>query len=71
MEPAGQAVRPVPRRLAPGSQTTCDLPWLKGSVAPRYVLGFPWTPDAWREVRQHIPWLLAKQDRIRKARWFN
>jgi len=26
---------------------------------------------ALREVRQHIPWLLAEQDRIRKAGWFN
>ena len=71
MEPADQAARPVPWRLAPGSQTTCYLPSPKGSVALRYMLGFPWAPEAWREVRQHIPWLLAKQDRIRKAGWFN
>ncbi|HEX9408411.1 MAG TPA: hypothetical protein VGA23_02035 [Methylomirabilota bacterium] len=44
---------------------------LKISVALRYVLSFPWTPDAWREVPQHISWLLAEQDRIRKAGWFN
>ena len=71
MEPAGQAARPVPWRLAPGSQTTCYLPWLRGPVALRHVLSFPWAPEARREVRQHIPWLLAKQDRIRKAGWFN
>jgi hypothetical protein len=35
------------------------------------MLGFPWAPEAWREVRQHIPWLLAKQDRIGKAGSFN
>jgi hypothetical protein len=53
--------------LALGAQTACCLPWFKVSVALRYVLNFPWTPDAWREVRQHIPWLLAEQDRQRKA----
>ncbi len=61
----------APHLLAPGSQTTCYLPWLKVSVALRYVLSFSWTPDAWPEVRQHIPWLLDEQDRIRKAGWFN
>jgi hypothetical protein len=71
MDPADPVARPVPARLAPGSQTVCYLPWLKMSVALRYVLSFPWTPDARREVRQHIPWLLAEQDRIRKAGWFN
>jgi hypothetical protein len=49
----------------------CYLPWLKVSVALRYVLSFPWTPEAWREVRQHIPWLLAEEFRLRKAGWFN
>jgi len=71
MEPAGQAARPVPRRFAPGSQTTCYLPWLKGPVALRHVLSFPWAQEARREVRQHVPWLLAKQDRIGKAGSFN
>jgi len=27
--------------------------------------------NAWTEVRQHIPWLLAEQSRIRRAGWFN
>jgi hypothetical protein len=71
MEPGDQVARPVPGRCALGAQTTCYLPWLKVSVALQYVLSVPWTPDAWREVRQHIPWLLAEQDRIRKAGWFN
>jgi hypothetical protein len=61
----------APHPFAPGPQTTCYLPWLKVSVALRYVLSFPWTSDAWRGVRQHIPWLLAEQDRIRKVGWFN
>lgn len=58
-------------RLASRSQRACYLPWLKIFVALRYVLTYPWAPEAWREVRQHIPWLLAEQDRIRKAGWFN
>ncbi len=69
MDPARLPHTPHP--LAPGPLTACYLPWLKVSVALRYVLTFPWTPDAWREVRQHIPWLLAEQDRRRKAGWFN
>ncbi len=40
-------------------------------MALRYVLSFSWTPDAWREVQQHVPWLLTERDRIRKAGWFN
>ena len=53
--------------FAPGARTACYLPWLKASVALRYALTFPWTPAAWREVRAHIPWLLAEQSRIRRA----
>src|SRR5262249_60160636 len=49
----------------------CCLPWLKVAVALRYVCTFPWAPEAWREVRQHIPWLLAEQARLRRAGWFN
>jgi len=40
----------VPHSLAPGSQTVCYLPWLKVSVALRYVRTFPWAPEAWREI---------------------
>ena len=40
----------VPHSLAPGSQTVCYLPWLKVSVALRYVRTFPWAAEAWREV---------------------
>jgi len=62
---------PPPLRFPPKSQRACYLPWLKVSVALRYILTFPWTDGAWREVRQHIPWLLAEQVRIRKEGWFN
>jgi hypothetical protein len=62
--------RHVPHPLAPNSLTDIYLPWLK-VWRSGIVLSVPWTPEAWREVRQHIPWLLAEQDRIRKAGWFN
>jgi hypothetical protein len=61
----------APYPLAPSSQRACYLPWLKVAVALRYVHTFPWAPEAWREVRQHIPWLLAERARLRKAGWFN
>ncbi len=46
-------------------------PWLKVSLALRMALTYPWDAAAWAEVRQHIPWLLAEQSRIRRAGWFN
>ena len=36
----------VPHSLAPGSQSVCYLPWLKVSVALRYVRTFPWASEA-------------------------
>jgi hypothetical protein len=71
MDPGEPAADPTPRSLAHDSQTTCYLTWLKVSVALRYVRTFPWAPGAWREVRQHSPWLLAEPDRLRKAGCFN
>jgi hypothetical protein len=64
MEPPESAPLPNPRILSPGSQTACYLPWLKIEVALRYALTYPWDANAWAEVRQHIPWLLAEQSRI-------
>ena len=46
-------------------------PWLKVSLALRMALTYPWDAKAWAEVRQHIPWQLAEQSRIRRAGWFN
>jgi hypothetical protein len=50
--------------------STC-CPWLNVSVALRFALSYPWDPAEWAEVREHIPWLLAEQSRIRRAGWFN
>ena len=54
-------------RLAPKSLTAVYLPLLKVSVALRYALTFPCTPEAGQEARQNLPWLLAEQSGIRKA----
>jgi len=67
MDPPSLAPYPLP----PRPQTACYLLWLKISVALRYVRTFPWAPEAWREARQHVPWLLAEKFRLRKAGWFN
>jgi len=67
MDPSSQPPYP----LSSGSQTVWYSPWLKVSVDLRYVRTFPWAAEAWREVRQHIPWLLAEPTRLRKAGWFN
>jgi hypothetical protein len=66
--PLVEAFEPSPADLP---RAACYLPWLKVSVALRYVLTFPWAPEAWRKVRQHIPWLLAEEFRLRRAGWFN
>jgi len=44
---------------------------MKVSLALRMALTYPWDADAWAEVRQHIPWFLDEQSRIRRAGWFN
>ena len=51
--------KPIAFPLPSASQRAIYLPWLKVPVALRYVLTFPWAPEAWQEVRQGIPWLLA------------
>lgn len=57
-----------PHRLLPfAEQTACYGPWLKVSVALRYVLTYPWSNEAWEEVRQHIPWLPAEESRLRRG----
>lgn len=65
---SGESATP---RLAPESLRAVYLPWLKVSVALRYVRTFPWAPGAWRELREHIPRLLAEEVRLRRAGWFN
>jgi hypothetical protein len=41
--------------------------WLKVSLALRFALTYPWDACAWAEGRQHIPWLVGEQSRIRQA----
>ena len=67
MDPADPAALPTQHLLGSGPQTACYLPWLKVSLALRMALSYPWDTNAWAEVRQHIPWLLAGQGHIRRA----
>jgi hypothetical protein len=62
---------PASGPLAPFPQLACYPEWLKIEVALRLVLTHSWAPEAWQEVRQHIPLLLAKRSRLRRAGWFN
>ena len=57
--------------LAPVEQTACYSPWLKVRVLIRAALTQPWSPEAWPEVRSHLPWLLAEERRLRGEGWFN
>ena len=57
--------------LGPIARISAYGPWLIVSVALRLALTYPWDAASWAEVRQHIPWLLAEQSRIRRAGWFN
>ena len=61
----------VARLLPSAEQAACYGPWLKVSVALRAALTFPWSPEAWVEIRQHIPWLLAEECRLRRQGWLN
>ncbi len=60
MDPARSFHAPYP--LALGLQTACYLPWLKVSVALRYVLSFPWTPEARRERCDRVEKLVGLDD---------
>jgi hypothetical protein len=60
---------PPSTTLGPIARISAHGPWVIVSVALRYARTYPW--DAWAEVRQHIPRLLAEQGRIRKAGRFN
>jgi len=53
------------------AQFACYYEWLKIEVALRLVLSQSWSPEAWQEVRQHLPWLLAERKRLRLDGWSN
>ncbi len=57
--------------LAPDQQTACYSPWLKVRVLIRAALTTPWSGREWTEVRQHLPWLLAEEWRLRRQGWLN
>jgi len=57
----------APHFLAPGSQTLCYVPWLKVSVALRYALTFPWTPEAQLNVAPAAGMLCVGQQACQSA----
>ena len=61
----------TPKAPDPVTRISQYGPWLIVSVALRLALTYPWDVAEWAKVRQHIPWLLAEQSRIRRAGWFN
>ncbi len=71
MEPADSTTSPLRYPLAPNFQTACYSPWLKFRVLIRAALAHPWSPDEWAEVKQHLPWLLAEERRLRRQGWLN
>jgi hypothetical protein len=52
---------------APASLLACYPELLRVELALRVALTYPWTPDAWPEIRHHIPWLVAERSRLRRA----
>jgi hypothetical protein len=65
MNDYGEHGQPRPlATLTPPEQLACYSPWLKVEVALRLVLTRSWTPEAWQEVQQHIPWLLTEQEPV-------
>ena len=71
MEPVDPTTNHLRYPLAPNSQTACYSPWLKVRVLIRAALTTPWSGQEWAEVKQHLPWLLAEEARLRRQGWLN
>jgi hypothetical protein len=71
MEPADPTTSPLRYPLAHDSQTACYSPWLKVRVLIRVALTTLWSGREWAEVKQHLPWLLAEEARLRRQGWLN
>ena len=56
----------TPHPPAPDSQIASYSPWLKARVLIRAALTMPWSGWEWAEVKQHLPWLLAQEGRLRR-----
>jgi hypothetical protein len=46
-------------------------PWLRLSLLLRAMLATRWDAEAWRQVRGHIPDVVAERARVRATGWFN
>lgn len=53
------AVNRAAHPLAPALQLGYYAFWLRVEIALPYPLTYPWAPEAWREVRHRILWLLV------------
>ncbi len=71
MEPADPTTSHLRYPLAPNSRTACYSPWLKVRVLLRAALTTPWSGREWAEIKQHPPWLLAEEARLRRQGWLN
>jgi hypothetical protein len=69
MDPARLSHAPHP--LAPDSQIAGYSPWLTARVLIRAALTMPRSGCEWAEVKQHLPWLLAEEARLRRQGWLN
>ena len=56
---------------APGSQTASSSPQLKVRVLIRAPLTMPWSPEDCPEIREHLTWLLAEENGLRRQGWLN
>jgi len=61
----------TPHVLAPDSQIASYSPWLKARVLIRATLTMPRSGWEWAEVKQHLPWPLAKEARPGRQGWLN
>jgi hypothetical protein len=62
-------VSPAPA-LAPAEQIACSS-WLKVRVLIRAVLTHRWSANAWAEVKEQLPGLMAEERRLRRQGWLN
>ena len=46
-------------------------PWLRIRQMLRTILTRQWSKEQWRIIEREIPKVLAEENRIRRAGWFN
>jgi hypothetical protein len=61
----------APHVLALHSQTAYYSAWLKVRVLIRAALTMSWSAEDWPEIREHLKWLLAEENRLQRQGWLN